>query len=72
MHDWDATETPMLVDTALQGQPRKLLLQGNRNGFFYVLDRPRESFCSRAPFVKKLTWASGMAGPRPSPAITGK
>ncbi len=29
----------MLVDANWQGQPRKLLLQANRNGFFYVLDR---------------------------------
>jgi alcohol dehydrogenase (cytochrome c) len=39
LHDWDANETPVLVDVQFRGQPRKLLLQGNRNGFFYVLDR---------------------------------
>ena len=39
LHDWDATETPVLVDANFHGQPRKLLLQANRNGFFYVLDR---------------------------------
>ncbi len=33
LHDWDATETPMLVDAVFQGKSRKLLLQGNRNGF---------------------------------------
>ena len=43
LHDWDATQTPMLVDAELPGPPRKLLLQGNRNGFFYVLDRLTES-----------------------------
>ena len=37
--DWDATETPVLVDAAWQGQLRKLMLQANRNGFFYVFDR---------------------------------
>jgi alcohol dehydrogenase (cytochrome c) len=58
LHDWDATETPMLVDMAFQGSgPRKLLLQGNRNGFFYVLDRTNGKFLSASPFVKKLTWA---------------
>ena len=40
VHDWDAQEPPVLVDADWQGQPRKLLLQANRNGFFYVLDRP--------------------------------
>ena len=32
--DWDATETPVLIDAKWQGQPRKLLVQANRNGFF--------------------------------------
>ena len=37
--DWDAQEPLVLVDAMFQGRPRKLLLQANRNGFFYVLDR---------------------------------
>ncbi len=37
--DSDSAETPLSVDTNWQGRPRKLLVQGNRNGFFYVLDR---------------------------------
>jgi len=58
LHDWDATETPMLVDATFQGQDRQLLLQGNRNGFFYVLDRAAGTFLRATPFVRKLTWAS--------------
>ena len=60
LHDWDATEVPMLVDADYHGQPRKLLLQGNRNGFFYVLDRENGKFLSASPFVKKLTWTTGI------------
>jgi alcohol dehydrogenase (cytochrome c) len=60
LHDWDATETPMLVDAPFQGQPRKLLLQGNRNGFFYVLDRLTGKVLLAEPFVKNITWASGI------------
>jgi alcohol dehydrogenase (cytochrome c) len=56
--DWDATEPAALIDTAWQGQPRKLLLQANRNGFFYVLDRTNGKLLLAKPFVKKLTWAS--------------
>ena len=37
--DWDAVQPLVLVDARWQGQPRKLLLQANRNGFLYVLDR---------------------------------
>lgn len=60
LHDWDATETPMLIDAAFHGRPRKLLVQANRNGFFYVLDRVTGEFLLGQPFVHKLTWASGI------------
>ncbi|MES1257009.1 MAG: PQQ-binding-like beta-propeller repeat protein, partial [Acidobacteriota bacterium] len=59
--DWDATEPLVLVDAAWNGQPRKLLLQANRNGFFYVLDRTDGKLLQATPLVKKLTWASGIA-----------
>jgi PQQ-dependent dehydrogenase (methanol/ethanol family) len=61
LHDWDATEVPMLVDMNWHGAQRKLLLQGNRNGFFYVLDRTNGKFLAASPFVKKLTWATRIA-----------
>ena len=38
-HDWDATQTPVLFDGEINGQPRKLLAQASRNGWFFVLDR---------------------------------
>jgi alcohol dehydrogenase (cytochrome c) len=55
--DWDAQQPPVLVDTSWQGQPRRLLLHANRNGFFYVLDRTDGKLLLAKPFVKKLTWA---------------
>ena len=60
LHDWDATETPVLIDATFRGRPRKLLVQGNRNGFFYVLDRLTGELLMAEPFVKHLTWASGI------------
>jgi len=60
LHDWDATETPMLVNAPYGGRQRKLLLQGNRNGFFYVLDRTNGQFLAASPFVHSLNWASGI------------
>jgi alcohol dehydrogenase (cytochrome c) len=68
LHDWDANETPVLVDAQFHGQPRKLLLQGNRNGFFYVLDRLTGKVLVAEPFVKNLTWASGI-GPDGRPQL---
>lgn len=58
--DWDATETPVVVDGKWQGQPRKLLLQANRNGFFYVWDRTDGKLLLAEPFVRNLTWASAI------------
>ena len=51
----------VLVDADWRGQPRKLLLQANRNGFFYVLDRIDGKMLMATPLVKKLTWAKEIA-----------
>jgi PQQ-dependent dehydrogenase (methanol/ethanol family) len=61
LHDWDATEPLVLIDAPFQGQPRKLLLHANRNGFYYVLDRTTGKMLLATPFAKKLNWASGIA-----------
>ena len=60
LHDWDANQPPMLVDADFHGRPRKLLVVANRNGFFYVLDRLTGQLLMAEPFVKNLTWASGI------------
>ena len=60
LKDQDANQPPVLVDTRFQGQDRKLMLFANRNGFFYVLDRTNGKVLLAKPFVKKLTWASGI------------
>jgi len=56
-HDWDATEDVLLVDRVWRGERRKLLLQADRNGVFYVLDRITGAFLSAAPFVR-TSWVS--------------
>ena len=68
LHDWDAVQTPVLADANFRGTPRKLLMQANRNGFFYVLDRITGEFLLGEPFVKRLTWASGI-GPNGRPIL---
>ncbi|HVW86809.1 MAG TPA: PQQ-binding-like beta-propeller repeat protein [Bryobacteraceae bacterium] len=55
--DWDATEPLVLIDANWEGQPRKLLVQANRNGFFYVIDRITGKLLLAKPFVDKVTWA---------------
>ncbi len=60
VHDYDAQQPIVLVDATWQGKPRKLLLQANRNGYFYVLDRITGEYLSGTPFIKTITWASGL------------
>jgi alcohol dehydrogenase (cytochrome c) len=58
--DWDATQTSVIVDADWQGRPRTLLLHASRNGFFYVFDRADGTLLRATPFVRNLTWASGI------------
>ena len=59
VHDWDANETPMLIDGMVKGQKRKLLVTAQRNGFYYVLDRTTGEFLAGREFAKQ-TWSSGL------------
>ena len=58
-HDYDSLEMPVLVDAMWQGKPRKLLLQANRNGFYYILDRTNGEFLQATQFVKQVDWLKG-------------
>jgi len=59
-HDWDAQSWPVVLDINFKGQPRKVVLHANRNGFFYVLDRTTGEFLRATRLVEKLDWASGV------------
>ena len=68
-HDWDSTENMVLVDRLWRGRQRKLLLHGDRNGHFYVLDRTTGEFLAGTPFIHQ-TWNSGFdvkGRPKPIP-----
>ncbi|MDA1312780.1 MAG: PQQ-dependent dehydrogenase, methanol/ethanol family [Acidobacteria bacterium] len=58
-HDWDSNQDPVLIDAEFQGRQRKLLIQANRNGFYYVLDRETGEFLLGRPYVTQ-TWADGL------------
>jgi alcohol dehydrogenase (cytochrome c) len=68
LHDWDASEPLLLVDTAWHGRERKLLLQANRNGFFYVFDRTNGELLLTKQFVHKMNWAKEI-GPDRRPVL---
>ena len=57
-HDWDSAETPVLFDTEIDGHPRKLLAQANRNGYFFVLDRTNGEHILTTLFAPN-NWAKG-------------
>jgi len=57
--DFDSVAQLMLADITVKGQPRKVLMQANKNGFYYVIDRITGKFISGQPFVQ-VTWAKGL------------
>ena len=57
--DWDAVQIPVLADIDFKGRQRKVILWGNRNGFYYTLDRTNGEFLAGKNFVK-VTWAKGL------------
>jgi alcohol dehydrogenase (cytochrome c) len=67
VHDWDATEIPVLLDMEFKGKPRKLLVQANRNAFYYVLDRTNGEFLHASAFARQ-TWAKEI-GPDGRPVV---
>jgi alcohol dehydrogenase (cytochrome c) len=66
-HDWDAISDPVLVDTRIQGRAVKAVIQANRNGYFYALDRTNGKFLQASPYTK-ISWAEGI-GPDGKPKL---
>ncbi len=71
-HDWDANQTPVLIDADWKGRRRKLLVHPNRNSFLYVLDRETGEFLRGTAFAKQ-NWldrftADGRPIPKPESA----
>lgn len=77
-HDWDAVETPVLVDGDFHGQPHKMLMQTSRNGYFFVLDRTTGKDLLTTPFGP-VNWSLGVdargepiSNPAKEPAPDGR
>jgi alcohol dehydrogenase (cytochrome c) len=72
-YDYDSVQIPVLVDINWSGAPAKVMLWGNRNGYFYVIDRETGKFLLGKPFVK-VNWSSGLderGRPIPTPQPPG-
>src|SRR5438552_10716790 len=59
-HDWDATQTPVFADMPFNGRTRKLVMTGERNGYFFVLDRTTGEHLVTGKFGLYNNWASGL------------
>ena len=73
-HDWDAVQTPVLIDAALDGKPRKLLAQASRNGWYFLLDRTNGKALTSTPYAKE-NWTLGVDAkgvPIPNPEKLAK
>lgn len=71
VHDWDAVETPVLIDGTWEGKPRKLLAQASRNGYYFLLDRTNGQHLVTRPFIDTLNWSktfNSVGAPVPDPA----
>ena len=57
--DYDSVAEMVLADMNIEGKPTKVLMDANRNGFFYVLDRTNGKLLAANPYVK-VNWATGI------------
>ncbi|MGH9663346.1 MAG: PQQ-binding-like beta-propeller repeat protein, partial [Bryobacteraceae bacterium] len=59
-HDWDAVQTPVLIDGEFDGKPRKLLAQASRNGYFFLLDRTNGKNLVSTKMIETMNWSKGL------------
>jgi quinohemoprotein ethanol dehydrogenase len=57
--DFDTVQQLTLADLTINGKTRKVLMQANKDGFYYVLDRLTGQFISAEPFAQ-VNWAKGI------------
>jgi alcohol dehydrogenase (cytochrome c) len=58
-YDYDSVAEMVLATIDVKGKPTKVIMDANRNGFFYVIDRTTGKLITANPYVK-VTWASGI------------
>jgi alcohol dehydrogenase (cytochrome c) len=70
VYDVDATDEQVLADLQIDGQMRKVMIQSNKNGFMYVVDRTNCKLIAARPYTK-INWASGVDLATGRPQLTG-
>jgi quinohemoprotein ethanol dehydrogenase len=69
--DYDATQKLVLADLTIDGQLRHVIMQANKNGFFYVLDRETGGLLAAKPFAY-VNWASSVDPATGRPVVTSQ
>jgi alcohol dehydrogenase (cytochrome c) len=69
IYDVDGTDEPVLADLTINGQRRKVMIQANKNGFLYVLDRTNCKLIAAHPYVK-VNWATAIDLDTGRPVLT--
>ncbi|HLQ94033.1 MAG TPA: PQQ-dependent dehydrogenase, methanol/ethanol family [Xanthobacteraceae bacterium] len=70
VYDVDATDEHVLADLTINGQMRKVMIQSNKNGFMYVLDRTNCKLIEAHPYTR-VNWASSIDLASGRPQLTG-
>ena len=58
--DWDAAYEQVLIDLPVDGEVRKLLINPNKGGFTFVLDRTNGEFINAWRLAENINWISGI------------
>ena len=69
VYDVDGTDEMVLADIQVGGRPRKVMIQANKNGFLYVIDRTNCQLIAANPMVK-VNWASSIDIESGRPVLT--
>jgi alcohol dehydrogenase (cytochrome c) len=69
VYDVDGIDEHVLADIRVGGQTRKVMIQANKNGFLYVLDRTNCQFIAAHPYTT-VNWASGVDPKTGRPVLT--
>jgi alcohol dehydrogenase (cytochrome c) len=70
VYDVDGTDDLVLADMQINGQPRKVMIQSNKNGFMYVVDRTNCKLVAAHPYTR-VNWAAGVDLATGRPQLTG-
>jgi acido-empty-quinoprotein group A len=57
--DFDSNQVPVLIDTTIDGRPRKLVAQATRNGMYFLLDRTNGAHLLSTQIAESVNWSTG-------------